>query len=173
MVEFRTRDALQTVVGASILAIPAAYTEETWNLGRDLPLLNIAGIAAVSVIFITMFVYFNFYKSYLREYLGQYFMRVISTYLIALVVVAVLLTLVGKCPWGVDNVLAIKRIVVVAFPASMSATVTDALKWPGGLELPAMPLNPSKSITAEILSNNSRFMSYPRSRFFCAYNWLE
>ena len=128
MVEFRTRDALQTVVGASILAIPAAYTEETWNLGRDLPLLNIAGIAAVSVIFITMFVYFNFYKSYLREYLGQFFMRSISTYVVALVVVAVLLTLVGKCPWGVDNVLAIKRIVVVAFPASMSATVTDALK---------------------------------------------
>ena len=55
-------------------------------------------------------------------------MRSISTYVFALVVVAVLLTLVGKCPWGVDNVLAIKRIVVVAFPASMSATVTDALK---------------------------------------------
>ena len=29
-VEFRLRDVLQTVVGASILAIPAAYTEETW-----------------------------------------------------------------------------------------------------------------------------------------------
>ena len=29
MVEFRARDAMQTVVGASILAIPAAYTEET------------------------------------------------------------------------------------------------------------------------------------------------
>ena len=128
MVEFRTRDALQTVVGASILAIPAAYTEEAWNLGRDLPLLNIAGIAAISLLFITMFVYFNFYKGYLREYLGQYFTRVISTYLVALVVVAALLTLVAKCPWGVDNALAIKRIIVVAFPASMSATVTDALK---------------------------------------------
>jgi len=28
----------------------------------------------------------------------------------------------------VDNMLAIKRIVVVALPASMSATITDALK---------------------------------------------
>ena len=128
MVEFRVRDALQTVVGASILAIPAAYTEEAWNLGRDLPLLNIGGIAVISVLFVAMFVYFNFYKSWLRGFIGQYVKRVVSTYLIALAVVAVLLTLVGPCPWGVDNVLAIKRIIVVAFPASMSATVTDALK---------------------------------------------
>ena len=128
MVEFRTRDAMQTVVGASILAIPAAYTEEAWNLGRDLPLLNIGAIAAISVLFVAMFVYFNFYMRYLREFLGQYITRVTSTYLIALVVVAVLLTLVGQCPWGLDNALAIKRIIVVAFPASMSATVTDALK---------------------------------------------
>lgn len=128
MVEFRSRDALQTVVGASILAIPAAYTEEAWNLGRDLPRLNIGAIGAISVIFVAMFVYLNFYKSYLREFLWQYVTRVVSTYVIAFAVVAVLLTLVGQCPWGVDNALAFKRIIVVAFPASMSATVTDALK---------------------------------------------
>ena len=29
MVEFRAGDVLQTIVGASFLAIPAAYTEET------------------------------------------------------------------------------------------------------------------------------------------------
>ena len=128
MVEFRARDAMQTVVGASILAIPAAYTEETWNLGRDLPAMNIAAIAALSVIFVATFVYFNFCKSYFGQYLGQYIVRVVSTYLVALAVVSVLLTLIGQCPWGVDNALAIRRIIVVAFPASMSATVTDALK---------------------------------------------
>ena len=65
MVEFRARDALRTVVGASILAIPAAYTEEAWNLGRDLPRLNIGAIGAISVLFVAMFVYLNFYNSYL------------------------------------------------------------------------------------------------------------
>jgi len=128
MVEFRVRDMLQVVVGASILAIPAAYTEEAWNLGRDLPMPNILGIACLSIVFIATFVYFNFYKSYFGSYLGHYVKRVASTYLIAMIVVAALLTLVGQCPWGVDNVLAVKRIIVVAFPASMSATVTDALK---------------------------------------------
>ncbi len=128
MVEFRLRDALQTVVGASILAIPAAYTEEAWNLGRDLPIANISAIALLSIVFIAMFVYFNFYKGYIAEFRVQFILRVTSTYIVSIVVVAILLTIIGQCPWGIDNVLALKRIVVVAFPASMSATVTDALK---------------------------------------------
>lgn len=128
MVEFRLRDVLQTVVGASILAIPAAYTEEAWNLGRDLPLANILAIVFMSVLFISMFVYFNFYKGYIAEYRAQFVLRVVTTYVVSALVVATLLTVIGQCPWGVDNALALKRIVVVAFPASMSATVTDALK---------------------------------------------
>jgi uncharacterized membrane protein len=128
MVEYRLRDVMQTVVGASILAIPAAYTEETWNLGRELPLINIAAIALISILLIATFVYFNFYKSYIAEFRVHFFMRVIGTYAVSFVVVAILLTVIGQCPWGVDNMLALKRIVVVAFPASMSATVTDALK---------------------------------------------
>jgi uncharacterized membrane protein len=128
MVEYRLRDVMQTIVGASILAIPAAHTEEAWNLGRDLPTLNIIGIVAVSILFVATFVYFNFYKSYLNEFVGQFITRVISTYLIASLVVAILLTLVAQCPWGIDNALAVKRIIVVAFPASMSATVADSSK---------------------------------------------
>ncbi|WP_251358611.1 DUF2391 family protein [Kangiella sp. TOML190] len=128
MVEFRARDLMQTLVGASILAIPAAYTEETWDLGQELALTNIVGIAFLSLFFIGIFVYYNFYKSYFKQFVGQYFFRVLATYAVSFAVVALLLTLIDKCPWGVDNMLAIKRIIVVAFPASMSATVTDAIK---------------------------------------------
>ena len=128
MVEFRAKDFIQTIVGASILAIPAAYTEEAWSLGEILPAMNIAGIAFISVFFIAVFVYYNFYRNYLADFTGQYFIRVLCTYLVAFGVVALLLTLVNQCPWGEDNLLALKRIIIVAFPASMSATVTDALK---------------------------------------------
>ncbi|MGI9202349.1 MAG: DUF2391 family protein [Woeseiaceae bacterium] len=128
MVEFRLRDALQTIVGASILAIPAAYTEEAWNLGRDLPAANITAIALISILFIGTFVYFNFYKGYIAEFRAQFVIRVLTTYLLSAFVVAILLTVIEQAPWGVDNALALKRIVVVAFPAAMSATVTDALK---------------------------------------------
>ena len=128
MVEFRARDAFQTLVGSAILAIPAAYTEETWDLGRDLPLVNIICIAVVSITFIATFVYYNFYRSYMSEFVTQYALRVVSTYLIALGLVATILTLIQQCPWGIDNILAIKRIIIVSFPASMGATVTHSLK---------------------------------------------
>lgn len=128
MVEFTAKDVLQTILGASFLAIPAAYTEETWDLGRELPGTSIIGIALLSVICIATFVYFNFYRKYLVEFKREYLFRVVNTYLIAFCLAAIVLTLIQQCPWGVDNVLALKRIIIVAFPASMSGTVTDSLK---------------------------------------------
>ena len=128
MVEFRARDVLQTIVGASFLAIPAAYTEETWDLGRELAAANITGIALLSVIFIAVFVYYNFYQKFLAEFFREYVFRVVCTYLIAFGLAATVLTLIQQCPWGIDNVLALKRIIIIAFPASMSGTVTDSIK---------------------------------------------
>jgi uncharacterized membrane protein len=128
MVELRVRDVVQIVVGASILAIPAGFTEETWNLGEQLPLANVAAIAVLSVAFIALFVYFNFYRDYIGQYRWEFIKRVVAVYAISLGVVAVLLTLIGKCPWGVDNLLAVKRIIIVALPSSLSAMVSDALK---------------------------------------------
>jgi len=34
MVEFRPRDLMQVLIGAAILAVPGAFTEETWRLGE-------------------------------------------------------------------------------------------------------------------------------------------
>ncbi len=41
MVEFRPRDLLQVLVGSSLLAIPMAFTAETWELGEQLPIINV------------------------------------------------------------------------------------------------------------------------------------
>jgi len=41
--------------------------------------------------------------------IGQFVIRVFVTYLLSLVVVAILLALIDKTPWSVDNALAIKR----------------------------------------------------------------
>jgi len=128
MVEVRARDVIQVIVGASILAIPAGFTEETWNLGEQLPMANILAIAALSVLFIALFVYFNFYREYIREYRWDFVKRVVVIYALSLVVVGVLLTLIAKCPWGVDDILAIKRIILVALPSSLSAAISDAIK---------------------------------------------
>jgi uncharacterized membrane protein len=128
MVEFRPRDLMQVIVGASLLAVPVAFTEETWNLGAELPIRNVLFLSGLSLLFIGLFVYFNFYRYLFREHVTEYIKRVMSIYLFSLLIVALLLTIIERCPWGVDNWLAIKRMLIVAFPASMSAAVSDTLK---------------------------------------------
>ena len=128
MVELKPRDIMQIIVGASILAIPVGFTEETWNLGERLPFNNILALAIISLVFIALFVYFNFYRFQLKRYVFEYIKRVVAIYALALIVVGILLTLIEKCPWGVDNILALKRIIIVAFPSSMSAAISDTLK---------------------------------------------
>jgi uncharacterized membrane protein len=119
---------MQVIVGASILAVPVAFTEETWTLGSQLPLRNVVGLSAVSMLFIALFVYFNFYRFNFKGHVFEYCKRVVAIYLVSLIVVGLILTIIRKCPWGSDNLLAIKRILIVAFPASMSAAVSDTLK---------------------------------------------
>jgi len=128
MVEVRPRDVMQILVGSAILAVPASYTEETWNLGESLPFVNVLFLAAVSICLIALFVYYNFYRHYFREYVPQYLLRVTSIYLISVIVVGILLTILQKCPWASDPILAVKRIIIVTLPASMSAAITDVLK---------------------------------------------
>jgi len=128
MVEIHARDIAQIFVGASILAIPVGFTEETWELGRTLPLANVAALACISLAFIAFFVHLHFYRGFLRQYMFDYLKRVVAIYVISLFVVGVLLTVIQQCPWSTDWLLAVKRIVIVAFPASLSATVVDAFK---------------------------------------------
>lgn len=128
MVELRMRDIMQIIVGSSILAVPLAFTEETWNLGEQLPFLNVAFLSLLSLLFISMFVYFNFYRGTLKNHVLEYIKRIFAIYGFSLLVVGLLLTIIQKCPWGTDNILAIKRIIIVGFPASMSAAVSDVLK---------------------------------------------
>jgi uncharacterized membrane protein len=128
MVELKFRDLIQIFVGATLLAIPMSYTEETWQLGEKLPLLNVGILAALSIFFIAIFVYANFYQFYLKGFVFEYVKRVVAIYLVSLLIVGFLMTVIQQCPWGFDNLLAIKRIIIVTLPASMSAVAVDAIK---------------------------------------------
>jgi len=52
MVEFRPRDLMQVIVGASLLAVPVAFTEETWKLGEELAMTNVLLLSTLSILFI-------------------------------------------------------------------------------------------------------------------------
>jgi uncharacterized membrane protein len=128
MVELKPRDIMQIIVGATVLAIPVGLTEETWILAGQLKIENVMSLGVLSVFFIALFVYFNFYRYYLKGHLFQYIKRVIAIYGLSLITVGLLLTIIDKCPWGTENLLAIKRIIITTFPASMAATISDTIK---------------------------------------------
>ena len=125
-VELKIQDLLEILVGASILAVPVAFTEEVWNMGNDLGWFNIILLNFVSLIFMGSFMYFKGYRNRLEMYRNEYLKRLFSTFSLSVLIVAILLTIVGKCPWITDPDLALKRILIGSFPASMSATVTDS-----------------------------------------------
>jgi uncharacterized membrane protein len=128
MVEIKSADLIQILVGAALLSIPVALTEEAWNLAEQLSTTRIALLNGLSLGLIAVFVYCNFYQHHLREHLGSYVIRVLLTFSASLFVAGLLLTLLDLCPWGTDEALAIKRIVIVAFPGAMSAALSDSIR---------------------------------------------
>jgi uncharacterized membrane protein len=129
MVEFYIRDLIQVMVGATILAIPVAFTEETWNLGQKLPTSNVMFILGLSILFLFIFAYHNYYRnSNINQYIDELFKRVFGTYIGSFLVVTVLLIIIQKAPWTTDWLLALKRTIIITFPASMSAAVADMIK---------------------------------------------
>jgi len=126
--ELKLHDIFQIIVGAYILAVPVAFTEEVWVLSAELAMRNIYWISGMSFFFITCFVYTNIYHGNIKENWMHFIKRIFATYFVTLVAVGWFLTLIDKCPWATDYILAIKRIILVGFPASMAATISDSMK---------------------------------------------
>ncbi|MFP4523193.1 MAG: DUF2391 family protein [Candidatus Nanoarchaeia archaeon] len=126
---FFIRDIFQIVVGATILAIPVGFTQETWDLGSSLPWANIFALAVLSLVFIAAFIFYNYYVQHgLKGHRWQFLERIIYTYVVSFIVVSVILTIIQVAPLGTNLALAIKRIIIVTLPASMSAAVADMIR---------------------------------------------
>ncbi len=126
-VEMTWSDVTQIAVGALMLGTPVALSEEVWALGEALSGSRVALIALVSILTLAFFVKSLFYPNLAREHRFEFFKRVSAAYLITLVVAVLLLTLIDKGPLQ-DWVLALKRAVIIAFPASFAATAVDYMK---------------------------------------------
>ena len=124
---FGYKNLIQVIVGATVLAIPIAFTEETWRLGETLPNLNVFGLFFLSVAFISLFAYRNYRKRGIPFFVDDFFVRVIATYVFAFATVSLVMILIQRAPFGIDSILAVKRIVIVSFPAAMSAAIADTI----------------------------------------------
>lgn len=127
-VELKWSDVAQLVVGALLLGVPVALTEEVWVLGETLAAGRIVVIALASITTLALFVgVLLFPNGKWREYPLQFTLRVTVAYLCTLLIALILLGLIGKGPIS-DPVLALKRAVIIALPASFAATAIDSMK---------------------------------------------
>lgn len=128
MVELRPRDISQIFIGALLVASPLCFTEEVWQLSLNLKLNNIYMLMVSSVITVTLFVYFNFYRFKLRGNVAEFIKRIVAIYFITTLSVILILFLIDKFPVVKEPMVAFKRVIIIAFPSIFGATLTDYLK---------------------------------------------
>lgn len=119
-------DIMQVIVGASALSVPVAFSEESWNLSRTLPVQNILFIMALSLVFVNLYSFQSIYQGNIKHRFGTFIFRTIFVYLITLIVVSFILLALNRIPLLEDPVTAIKRVILLSFPASMGAVVVDS-----------------------------------------------
>lgn len=123
---FNLEDASQIFVGAFALAVPISFSEEAWRLGETLPFSNLMMLLALSVLFLGLFTYQSVFQHNVRGRIPVFLFRILIAYLMAALVVALVLFCLDKLPIMDDPITALKRIIVIAMPASMGAIVVDS-----------------------------------------------
>ena len=96
---FHVRDIAEIVIGSAILTFPVAMTEDAWNLGEDLPVLNTIIIIILSVSFVAWYAYHAHYQSSLDTHGKEWLLRIVVTYTVTLFVAAMILAVFNKFPF--------------------------------------------------------------------------
>ncbi|KHD25867.1 hypothetical protein NM09_03700 [Vibrio caribbeanicus] len=123
---FNIEDAGQIFVGAFALAVPISFSEEAWKLGETLPALNIFMLVILSAVFLTLFTYESVFQRDIKQRKVVFVFRIVSAYLMAAMVVALVLLCIDKLPLFSDPLLSLRRVIVITMPASMGAIVVDS-----------------------------------------------
>ncbi|KXJ52315.1 MAG: hypothetical protein AXW17_01070, partial [Colwellia sp. Phe_37] len=98
-----------------------------WLLAETLPLANLLLISVLSLFFLVYFAYFSIFQADIKQRIAMFIFRIIIAYLITLIVVALVLTALNQFPITTMPDIAIKRVIIVAMPASLGAIIVDSL----------------------------------------------
>ena len=122
---FNLEDASQVAIGSFALAVPISFSEEAWKLSETLPAINIILMFILSIIFLAFFAYESVFQGDIAYRIPVFIARILIAYVVASLVVLLVLTALNKFPLISDPVVAIKRLVIIAMPASMGAIIVD------------------------------------------------
>ena len=123
---FNLEDASQVAIGAFALAVPISFSEEAWRIGETLPMSNLLLVFILSVAFLGLFAYGSVFQGNIKYRVPVFVLRIVIAYLIATLVVALVLFSLNKFPLLTEPVIAMKRMIVIAMPASMGAIIVDS-----------------------------------------------
>jgi len=127
--ETHPEDIAQLIFGSCLLAVPVALTEEVWRIGESIKELNIAMILVFSLFIIAVATFHTGFRHVvvtLEDW--WYWRKLISSYFIIFLTVTFLLLVIDKAPWTLEPLVAFKRTVIVALPASLGAVTMDLIK---------------------------------------------
>lgn len=126
-VRFVARDVAEIAVGACVMAFPVATTGEVWDLGEELSGLRVFLFAVASMLFLGILTYGLHHRREARTNRKVLVQRVLATYGLTLTISALLLFGVARFDLFAEPWVSLKRMILVAFPASFAATVFDSL----------------------------------------------
>jgi len=120
------RDLAEIIVGGLVLAFPVAVTEEVWNLSVELSFGRAILISCASLLIIAGFVQTSYKHSLTASSQKELLTRVLTVYGVTMLIASSVLFAVDRLPLFTDTLVAVKRTIIVAFPASFAATVVDS-----------------------------------------------
>ena len=124
---FNLEDASQITIGAFVLAVPISFSQEAWDLGNSLPIINLLLLFALSVFFLALFTLESLFQGKIQYRIPVFIFRIFIAYLLAGMVVSLILFTLNKFPILSDPSLAIKRLILITMPASMGAIIVDSI----------------------------------------------
>ena len=125
--KIRLNDVAEIILGAVLIGFPVAVTEEVWTISEELELGRVLYISLGSIAILAWFVFYIFYHGSLKGTIGQFIFRVLIAYGITLFAVGSMLFAIDQLPLLDDPAVAIKRMIIVALPASFAATIIDSI----------------------------------------------
>jgi uncharacterized membrane protein len=117
-------DISQIVLGAAVMAIPIAFSEELWKFGETLPGLNILMLAVLSLTIQFFYTYFSLFQGTEQRYFHIVF-RVSLNYVLTFFTVGIILFALNRLSLSADLFVGFKRMIILSFPASLGAVIVD------------------------------------------------
>jgi len=121
-----SEDIIQIAIGAFALAVPISFTEEAWKMSITLPFYNLLLVFVLSMTFLGIYAYYSVFQKQVSKRYDIFILRIFIAYFISALVVALVLLALNKLPVIDQPIIALKRLILIAMPASMGAIVVDS-----------------------------------------------